>query len=87
MNTGKTKRRTIRTGLGTKNKFTQNRLQKRINNTCKNRPKRRYFPKFRKNRLQSVQNVLGYNRNFETQDLILISTAFLRLLNQTISHL
>ena len=64
MNTRKTTRRTIRTGLGAKNKFTQNRLRKRINNTRQNRPNRRYFPKFRKNRLQRVQNVLGYNRNF-----------------------
>ena len=67
MNTRKTTRRDIWTGLGPKNKFTQNGFPKRIYNTCKNRPKRRYFPKFRKNRLQSVQNVLGYNSNYRSQ--------------------
>ena len=60
-------RHTLRTGYRSKNKFSQNEVRsRRVNSTLQNKPNRPnmlYYQKFRKNRLQSVQNMLDYNRN------------------------
>ena len=60
-------RRTLRTGYRTKNKFSPNGVRRRrFNDTRSNKPyrlNRRYYQKFRKNRLQRMRNGLGYNRS------------------------
>ena len=65
MNTRKNTRYSLRNRFQEKNKFSSIRPQKRLNNARTNRQNRRLYPKFRRNRLQRVQNILGY-RKFKT---------------------
>ena len=65
MNSRKITRRPIRSSYQMKNKFYQNRIPRKFNSRF-NRPNRRLFPKFRRNRnrLQRVQNIVNNKRNF-----------------------
>ena len=65
MNTSKITRHSLRNRFQVKNKFSSIRPPKRLNYTRTNRQNRRLYPKFRRNRLQRVQNILGY-RKFKT---------------------
>ena len=65
MNTRKISRYSLNNRFQIKNKFSSNRFQKRLNYSRTNRQNRRLYPKFRRNRLQRVQNILRY-RNFKT---------------------
>ena len=54
-----------RNGFLSNNKLSSTGFPKRFNNIKRTRrPIRRLFPKIRRNRLQRVQNALGYNRKF-----------------------
>ena len=55
----KNARNTLRRRFQTRNKFSPNKFSK-FSYSQKNRLNRRLLPKFRRNRLQRVQNVLGY---------------------------
>ena len=65
MNTRKNTRYSLRNRFQEKNKFSSIRPQKRLNNARTNRQNRRLYPKFRRNRLQRVQTILGYNRKYQ----------------------
>ena len=68
MNTRRTKRITRRTFnarfLPTV-KYSTTRYPKRYTNTKLLRPTRRFFQKYRRNRLQRVQNIIRYNKTFQ----------------------
>ena len=65
MNTRKIARNTLRNRFQAKSKFSSTRFPKRLNYSRANRLNRRLFPKFRRNRLQRVQTILGYNRKYQ----------------------
>ena len=65
MNTRKVTRHSLNNRFQVKNKFSSIRFGKRLNYARTNRQNRRLYPKFRRNRLQRVQNILGY-RKFKT---------------------
>ena len=68
MNTRRTKiitRRTFNARFRPNTKYSPTGYPKRYANTRLHRPTRRFFQKYRRNRLQRVQNVLRYNKTFQ----------------------